>query len=855
MKTYDRLRKQFEQPPAEFSPIPFWFWNDALSREELIRQIHDFHAKEVHGFVLHPRMGLPRSMPYLSEAYLELVEAAVAEADKLGMRVILYDEGMYPSGSACGMVVRQNPDFASLGLEMREIASGPGLGQGHGAEKAATNQEEAARVDTAIVPFSLQAGEKAVSALAVRKRSDTEIEAGSAIRLAVAENAVRFEPPEDGDWSVLLFVETPSRGTIRGVHPGQDDGEPDAPLAADLLNPEAVQAFIALTHEKYYNKLKRYFGTTVFAMFTDEPDLLGRGHKQRLKPWTSGFLDEFLAGGGRETDLAALWFDAGEATGRIRDGYEAAIRKRLARTYYKPLADWCEAHGIALTGHPAVSNDIGLLEHFHIPGQDVVWRYIAPEEGKAIDGVHSTMGKCSSDAARHRGRRRNLNECFGVCGVEGGWALSADNMKWYLDWLFVRGVNLISPHAFYYSIRDERRDERPPDVGPNNIWWPEYARFSRYIKRMSWLMTDSANTAKVAVLAGAEYLPWNAVKPLYEHQIEFNYLEEELLRSSYRLVDGTIRIAEQAYTVVLIEDGARLEADTWRLLEAFVQQGGVVLDASPDERSAMEVGQRCVSLSDISQAVLNALGREAQLQPAQPSIRISCVVKDGVTFHVIVNEGEERYEGKLRAAQAGYAERWDPWTGAIEAARAIPVAEGGTSIEFGIDRRECVVIAIDPSREAEPIETSADRGVELADLSDNWQVQGEHVNGEVRTLASWMEWDGMRCFSGTVVYEKGFGLPDSGSYCDSDSPQEPTVTLDLGDAHELVRVFVNDREIGVRMWKPYTFTIGRELLRESNKLRVEVTNSLSNRYDRRSLPSGLLGPVTMQTISKHSSKE
>jgi hypothetical protein len=41
------------------------------------------------------------------------------------------------------------------------------------------------------------------------------------------------------------------------------------------------------------------------------------------------------------------------------------------------------------------------------------------------------------------------------------------HLKRYLDWLFIRGGNLISPHAFYYSIQDDRRDERPPDVGPN----------------------------------------------------------------------------------------------------------------------------------------------------------------------------------------------------------------------------------------------------------------------------------------------------------------------------------------------------------------------------------------------------
>ncbi|MDF2724915.1 MAG: hypothetical protein K0Q59_4590, partial [Paenibacillus sp.] len=818
----ETLRRQFADPSAEFSPIPFWFWNDELSREEIIRQIHDFHAKEVNGFVIHPRMGLPRTMPYLSDAYMDLVEAAVAEAAKLNMTVILYDEGMYPSGSACGLVVCENPEYASRGLRM---------------------EEHRCAADGLVIPIpaALSAGESLVSAQAVRKLSDREVELESAVILRCGESGeLAFTPPDDGDWSVLLFIETDTKGTIRGVHPGQDDGEPDAPLAADLLHPGAVQTFIALTHEKYYARLSAYFGSTIIAMFTDEPDLLGRGHLAGLKPWTRGFMDEFLACGSMERDLPALWLEARERTSGIRRTYEATVRNRLARVYYKTLAEWCEAHGIALTGHPAASEEIGLLEHFHIPGQDVVWRYIAPEAGKAIEGTHSTMGKCSSDAARHSGKRRNLNECFGVCGKESGWALSADEMKWYLDWLFVRGVNLISPHAFYYSIRGDRRDERPPDVGPNNIWWPEYRQFSRYIKRMSWLMTDIVNTAEVAVLAQEAFLPWAIVKPLYERQIEFNYTEERLLAGSGRIEDGVLRIAKQSYKAVLIEDGERVGPAGWQLLEAFVNQGGVVIELSASGSETKGIGQFCVRSADEIPALLDMrLGGALLLHPPAASIRISCVTKQGVTFYVLVNEGEERYEGALRTALAGRVELWRPWTGAMEVAGSERSADGCTTIGLVIERRECVVIAIDPRFEAAPPKLSRAVAVKSWDLSKGWWVQAEAMQGMLQSLSSWTEWSGMKHDSGTVTYERIFTFDQTGG--------DVSVTLDLGDAHELAKVWVNGTEAGVRMWKPYVFDIGGKLRQGDNDIRVEVTNSLANHYDHQSLPSGLIGPITVKS--------
>lgn len=823
MHRLDALKKEFIDPPAEFSPIPFWFWNDELSKEEITRQIHDFHAKGVDGFVIHPRMGLPRSMPYLSDGYMELVEAAVAEAARLGMTVILYDEGMYPSGSACGLVVKENPEYASRGLKMREI---PVVETGEAVH----------------IPFGLAQGETVVSALAVRKLSGTQIDPAGTLVLNLEQDGVRFAPPASGNWSVLLFIDTYSKGTIRGVHPGQDDGEPDVPAAADLLNPEAVQTFIRITHERYYKKLGSYFGSTIIAMFTDEPDLLGRSHEKGLKPWTRSFMKEYVESGCREEDLAALWFEAGETTGAVREAYDTAIRNRLARTYYKALADWCEAHGIGLTGHPAASTDIGLLEHFHIPGQDVVWRYVAPEGNKALTGVHSTMGKCSSDSARHRGKRRNLNESFGVCGIEGGWSLTADNMKWYLDWLFARGVNLIAPHAFYYSIRGERRDERPPDVGPHNIWWRDYAQFSRYIKRMSWIMTDSVNGARVAVLAGAADLPWKIVKPLYEGQIEFNYLEESLLCNSTACKDGGLEIAGYRYKAVLVEDGRRVSTEAWRVLEAFAGQGGLVVELSSDGPGTRNIGQVQVGQAEkITQVLASSLGRDIALEPASDSIRASRVTKNGIQFYVLVNEGEAGYEGTLQLQQSGYAECWRPWTGECQAV-GVERTSQGQKIPIRVERRECVIVAVDSAAEPVGVEQSPGESLRIVDLSAGWLVLEGPVKGELPALSSWTEWDGLAHFSGTVTYEKSFELDELAGW--------EAIRLDLGAAHELVRLSVNGQDAGVKMWSPYIFDVGQLLKPGLNVLRVSVTNSLANEYDGKSFLSGLMGPVCLTGIRK-----
>ena len=108
-----RIIEDIIHPDKEFTPIPFWFWNDELTDGEIVRQLKDFREKGVFGVVLHPRIGIPESIPYLSDRFMHFVRLAVETASELGMYIVLYDEAMYPSGSAHGMVVKEDPKYAS----------------------------------------------------------------------------------------------------------------------------------------------------------------------------------------------------------------------------------------------------------------------------------------------------------------------------------------------------------------------------------------------------------------------------------------------------------------------------------------------------------------------------------------------------------------------------------------------------------------------------------------------------------------------------------------------------------------------------------------------------------------------
>lgn len=478
--------QNLQTPNKEFTPIPFWFLNDELTDAEIIRQLNDFHDKGVDGVVLHPRIGIPESIPYLSDTFMHCIKIAVETAASLDMVVVLYDEAMYPSGSAHGMVVRENPKYASQAMIMTEDA-----------------------------------------------------EAGHLI--ADLHNG-------------KYLVQVNSEGTIRGIHFGEDDGEKNAPPAADLLSQEAVDTFIRLTHQRYYEVVGEYFGNTIIGFFTDEPSVLGRCARQNCQPWTWGFEDDFVRAGGILEDLAGLF------SGEDNDStalYRKMIFERELDIYYASLHRFCREHGIALMGHPHRGDDIECERFFDIPGQDIVWRWIAPE-GDPLGTPESGQGKCSSDAARISGKRRNSNECFGVCVRDNiPWYFTGSDMKWYIDYLGVRGVNLFIPHAFFYSVAGIRRDERPPDVGPNNIWWEHYRKISDYMKRISYLMTDSANEARVCVMCENRDMRIEHVRQFYQNQVEFNYLPYSDFDQSM-IRDNTLTVRNNTYQYVFCDDHERI---------------------------------------------------------------------------------------------------------------------------------------------------------------------------------------------------------------------------------------------------------------------------------------------------------
>ena len=612
------LPGEWLSPPHEFSQAPFWFWNDNLSEAELLRQMEDFRAHGVHAFVIHPRAGLPKAIGWMSERMIALMRFVIERAAERDMWVILYDEGMYPSGSSSGQVVAENPAFRTRGLVGIDLD-----------EAKPQTEVQGVRIGSDGAP-ALTPGQNLV-AIVPRKKNGH--------RIAVVDRAAR-----DG-YSV-----------IRGLHFTQEDpprradhreAPENQPPGADILNPQAVACFIRHVYQRYYDEFGPHFGKTVKAIFTDEPSLLARGAERGMVAGTTGILEPVNAFLGYDftEHLPALWYADEPEASRYRRDYNRALEARLEQTFYRPISQWCDAHGICLTGHPMGGDDIGPLRHFHIPGQDIVWRYIEPDRPSALEGEQSTQAKCASSAMIHLGRRRNMNEFCGAYGT----SFTFEEMKWLAHWLLVRGCNLLVPHAFFYSIRGPRIDERPPDVGPNNTWWSQYQPFAQATSRLCWLNTDSTHVCELAILGLNDYLPWQAAKVCFQHQRDFNYLEARHLWENARVDGEGIHVAGMHYRVLILEEDPPQKAQS--AIEMLVKAGRVIRWDSK------------ISDTEFVHQIDKLVPPDVQVSPPAADLRMRHVRKNGTDYYLLFNEGAGALEIRLTLSAQGERMLLDPLGG------------------------------------------------------------------------------------------------------------------------------------------------------------------------------------------------
>ncbi|GCE13676.1 glycosyl hydrolase [Tengunoibacter tsumagoiensis] len=722
---HDQLRHQFQAGTADFRPIPFWFWNNDLSETSILSSLNELFAKGIREVLIHPRTGM--SVDYFSDLFWERVSFAVKEAAARGMKVWLYDEFNWPSGAVGGQLLAAHPQYMmrllnveSLTVAFQQEVTIPFPGQFLAAFLLDEENGTYRPLEGNVLPRVEGAPETDF-----RPASEAFFPGQNAAEIAVfggqpdnlyRQQFVTTTPPG----RILVFsVEMNRTSWAHTTHQ-------HTPLQAgfiDKLNPEAVQTFINMTHEAYYERLGEYFGTTIVGIFTDEPAAWAfPNHFDFFAPvrqssfvWSQHLLERFQERYGYTLveHLPELVFDA-PAAKKTRHAFWQLANEMYREAYFQPIARWCEEKGIAFTGHlnmeetpeTLIRYETGIfnnLRDMQIPGYD----FLAQQPGYKFP-VLNFSAKLVSSIAHALGRERVMCEIFGASG----WQTSLADCRKTLNWIMATGISLLSTHGHFLSIQGMRKRDYPPSHSPHEPWWRYYEQFSQYCNRTGLLTTYGAYQGDIAILYsfGNQWMRYSLdqqqrdprqeehqrfvslIIAFLRHQHDFDFVfDEQWKEGLLEIRDGQLIAPGATYRLLVIPPVESLPLQVASAIVAYARSGGrVVLIGSWPVTSEEQVndprmialGQelllfsetqvQCIAPIDewprVVQQVIDLLERTHPL-PARivADQREDCIMmhRQGSDYELvyIANVGEHRLQGSIELLKDGAWEMWNPENG------------------------------------------------------------------------------------------------------------------------------------------------------------------------------------------------
>ena len=453
------LEKHFAEPPLESKSRPLWFWNKVPTSEETRAQVKAAAESGYAGLGILP--AFPQNeMKFMSPEFLEQYKVAADAAKEFGLKLCLYDEYWFPSGSAGGLIKEKHPEHLCKRLDMLQATP-----------------DTDGKVSLTIPEGTL------MGCVAMNMKTFARQNITSSLK----DGVLHWQQPDGNSdpYKIMAFL---------CILDGQRD-------LVDYLEPQSMRVFVELTYAVYQRAMPEHFGTTIDSAFYDEPMLYTPGDG---RAWTPRFNEYFKKRFGYDPVplYPAMFMDIGSDTASARNalfGFRATL---FSEAFVKTITDWLEPYGIPLTGHldqeevinpTGVSGDaIKFFEYQHIPGLDQIFQY----------GRGSCMYKLISSAAANYDRHLVMSETYG--GISN---MPLENLyKEVLD-QSAKGVNMFVPHAVWYDANPQAVRFQPELSYRTQPYANELPRYNEYVGRLHTLLQQPGSTiADVAILYPIESL-------------------------------------------------------------------------------------------------------------------------------------------------------------------------------------------------------------------------------------------------------------------------------------------------------------------------------------------------------------
>lgn len=841
-QSVDDLQRQFQTPPDEARPMMRWWWfGPTVTKAELEREMRVMKEGGIGGFEIqplypvvldNPSKGL-KSLPFLSDEFMDALKFTQEKARELGLRVDLTIGSGWPFG-------------------------GPSVPVTEAAGRLRVDRVKATSRRIPLPPMA--EGEKLLAVFSgTRELTD------------VRDGAVWL--PDNTTTEVMFFIAGRTGQQVKRAGVGAEG------FVLDHYSRPAIDNYLKNVGDRL---LQSFRGNPPYAIFCDSLEVFS-------SDWTEDFLTEFQQRRGYDLKplLPALVTDIGPETASIRHDWGRTMTDLLNERFMIPMQAWAKRNNtkFRIQGYGIPPATIGSNAYADITeGEGSHWKTLRAARwassanhmfGRNVTTsetwtwLHSPSFRATpldtkAEADLHF--LQGINQLIGH-----GWPYTAEGQP-YPGW------RMYAAAAF----------------NEKNPWWIVMPDLSKYLQRVSWMMRQGQPANDIAFYLPNSDAWAGFVSPKVHYMIEalkqrigdpviartleagynLDFFDDDVLQQIGKVEKGALALGVNKYKAVILPNVERIPLPTLRKLEEFAKNGGIVIaarripnvapgyKATDAERSEIRaiaarlfegpnaaahfVADEATQLAPKLNAVMTP---DVKLQPAVADIGFIHRHAENAEIYFLANSSNQTHRVNATFRVQGLqAELWNPLDGSV-APLATQAATNGTVLSLELEPYGSRVVLFSKRALGKPTTTVATNVAPL-DLSRDWRVTFGQQQTVMSTLHSWAEDEATRFYSGTATYEKTFTVTDamlqSGQEVRLDFgpgqaiPEQPRrngmrAWFD-GPIREAAVVYVNGQRAGAMWCPPYTLNVTKLLKRGENQLRIVVGNTAINHLAGQRLP-------------------
>ena len=609
---------------------------------------------------------------YLTDKGMISAKQFCENAKAKGMDLWLYDEQGYPSGSAGGRVLKQNPALESKGIFFTDsvVSGGNNL-------------------------FKIPPGEPILVLAFPIENGKADYSRPVNLMNQLNGSQIHWNAPK-GKWTIFA-------STINSLYEGFQADRNPYPYPS-LLLPETADTFINITHEKYAeyfgSNLGRYFTST----FTDEPSTMAMqfhryNEKHAVIPWHEGLSNEFARRYGYrpETRLVELFYDDGPAGQQVRYQYFKTVGDMISTNYFGRLRQWCEKHSFRSGGHllleetmaahvPLYGNIMQCFRQMNAPGVDILSCY--PENMP----IHSP--KLASSAAELSGHDRVMSEPCPV--TDGDSEPPLESIRGFFNMLLLSGVTDFNCYLKLNKLSQQEQIDLNKYVGrigmllrggytaadigvvyPIESLWTKYT--PRYHKVSGWKEVAGTTPAVKAIDRSFQ----DVSRFMYDNRWEYMHLDSQAIVEGI-VKNGSLVHGPHHFEVIVLPTVDTLPIEAWWRLLVFARQGGklVFLNGKPTnsdiafpdvgvQSSFAEMANENVIYmenwnSDSLDSVISKwLSKKVHIEDEKLPLKLTHKVVGKNEVFFLINDSADTIKTSIKFDVKGLIEKWDPENGTM----------------------------------------------------------------------------------------------------------------------------------------------------------------------------------------------